>query len=353
MSMPMKLHSVMIVLLAGACCYPTIVKAQQEIGHFAPGVLGIRDFTMPAPGWYGALYSYKYSTTQLNDAEGNEFNSVTIGPGPGTTIDLNVDVNVGVIAPTIMWVSKWKILGASYGVFISPSFSNTSVGAALSIYTGSGRSAEEKQFGAGDLYIEPLWLTWTKEHVDVAFAYGFYAPVGKYNTSTYTLPSGSITAEDADNIGYGFWTHQFQTAAALYPWSDRRMAIETALTYEAHGNKKDYDLTPGQNLSLNWGISQYLPLQSDQMLLLEVGPAGYDSWQVTNDSGDDAVNPPNKDAVHAVGGQVGLTQVKWNAALNFHYFYEFSAKDRFRGSSIGLNFAIKLSKKKSETEAQK
>jgi hypothetical protein len=47
--------------------------------------------------------------------------------------------------------------------------------------------------------------------------------------------------------------------------------------------------------------------------------------------------------VHAIGFQVGLTQVKWNAALNFHYFYEYAAKDRFQGSSIGLNFAIKLS----------
>jgi len=345
----MKLHFVLMGLLASVLCYPTILKAQQEIGHFAPGVLGIRDFAMPEPGWYGALYSYKYSTTQVNDADGNKINSITINPGngPSATVDLNVDVNVGVIAPTIIWVSKWKILGASYGAFISPSFSNTSVGAALSIHTGSGRSTEEKQFGFGDLYIQPVWLGWTKDHFDMAFGYGFYAPTGKYNTQIYSLPAvgGSITAEDADNIGYGFWTHQLQAATSWYPWSDRRMAVATALTYEANGNKRDYDLKPGNALSLNWGISQYLPLQSDQMLLLEVGPAGYDSWQVTNDSGSDAVNPPTKDGVHAVGGQLGFTQVKWNAALNFHYFYEFSAKDRFRGSSIGLNFAIKLSHK--------
>jgi len=345
----MKSHFVIIGLLAGVFCCPTIVNAQQEVGHFAPGVLGIRDFVMPEPGWYGALYSYKYSTTQLNDADGNEIKSITInpGPGPGTTVDLDVDVNVGVIAPTIMWVSNWKILGANYGAFISPSFSNTSVGASLSIQTGSGRSTDANQFGVGDLYIEPLWLTWTKEHFDVAFAYGFYAPVGKYNTSTFTIPAiGSFTAEDADNIGLGFWTHQLQAAASWYPWSDRRMEVATALTYEVHGNKKDYDLKPGQNLSLNWGISQYLPLKSDQTLLLEIGPAGYNSWQITYDSGADAVNPPTKDAVHAVGGQLGLTQVTWNAAVNFHYFYEFSAKDRFRGSSIGLNVAIKLSHKK-------
>ena len=49
-----------------------------------------------------------------------------------------------------------------------------------------------------------------------------------------------------------------------------------------------------------------------------------------------------KDQVHAIGGQIGLTYVPWNGALNFHYFYEFAAKDRFQGQSIGLNFAIKF-----------
>jgi hypothetical protein len=37
--------------------------------------------------------------------------------------------------------------------------------------------------------------------------YGFYAPVGKYDTSTRTLPGGAtVTAESSDNIGLGFWT---------------------------------------------------------------------------------------------------------------------------------------------------
>ena len=344
----MKCSPVFIGLLSAVLCLPKPAEAQQEVGHFAPGVLSIRDFAMPEPGLYGALYSYKYYTTQLNDANGNQIKSITIHPGngPSETIDLNVDVNVGVIAPTIIWVSKWKILGANYGAYISPSFSNTSVGASLSIYTGSGRSSNESQFGVGDIYVQPLWLGWTKKYFDIAFGYGFYAPTGKYKTQTITLPSGgSITGEDADNIGYGFWTNQFQVAGSWYPWEDRRMAIATALTYEIHGNKKDYDLKPGQDLSLNWGISQYLPLQSDQMVLLEVGPAGYESWQVTDDTGSDALVPPTKDQVHAIGFQVGLTQVKWNAALNFHYFYEYAAKDRCQGSSIGLNFAIKLSHK--------
>jgi hypothetical protein len=82
-------------------------------------------------------------------------------------------------------------------------------------------------------------------------------------------------------------------------------------------------------------------LSKDQKLLLEIGPAGYSSWQITNDSGSAAANPAVRDEVHAVGGQIGVTYIPWNASLNFHYFYEFAAEDRFQGQSIGLNLAIK------------
>src|SRR5688572_11074499 len=71
-----------------------------EIGHFAPGVLGIRDFSVPDPGLYGVLYNYYYTTDPLNDADGNRVDSITVnpGPGPGVTLDLEVDVHVYAVA---------------------------------------------------------------------------------------------------------------------------------------------------------------------------------------------------------------------------------------------------------------
>lgn len=39
---------------------------------------------------------------------------------------------------------------------------------------------------------------------------------------------------------------------------------------------------------------------------------------------------------------MGLTHVPGKWALSLHYFYEFDAKDRLQGESIGLNFAIKF-----------
>ena len=119
-------------------------------------------------------------------------------------------------------------------------------------------------------------------------------------------------------------------------------AVTAALTYEIHHKKADFDLTPGQNLTLNWGLSQFLPLTRDQKLLLEVGPAGYSSWQISDDTGSDAKNSDVHDEVHAVGGQLGLAYLPWLASLNFHAFYEFAAKDRFQGQAFGISLAKKF-----------
>jgi hypothetical protein len=316
-----------------------------EIGHYVPGLPNIRDFAMPEPGFYGVLYNYFYFSDRLNDRDGDEINAVTINPrgGAGVTLDVDVDLDIYALAPTLIWVSEWKILGAKYGAFITPSLANTSIGASLATTTGRGVDPDTSQFAMGDLFVQPLWLGWTRTHWDIALGYGFYAPVGQYDTSTVTLPGGAtVTAESADNIGLGFWTHQFQGAATWYPWAHKATAVNAVLTYELHSDKEDFDLTPGQNLTLNWGISQFLPLRKDQKLLLEAGVTGYSSWQIADDSGSDARNPSVHDEVHAVGGQLGLTYVPWAASLNMHYFGEFAAQDRFQGQVFGVSVAKKF-----------
>jgi hypothetical protein len=162
--------------------------------------------------------------------------------------------------------------------------------------------------------------------------------VGKYDTETATVPGiGPVKTESSDNIGYGFWTNQLQGSGAWYPMDNKGTAVIAALTYEINGKKQGFDLTPGDNLTLNWGISQFLPLRHDMSLVLDLGPAGYDTWQITDDSGSAATT--TRDQVHAVGGQLGLTYVPWMASLTAHGFYEYDAENRFQGESFGLNLA--------------
>ena len=315
-----------------------------EIGHYAAGVMNIRDLAMPEPGFYAVLYNYAYRTDQLNDRHGDEVGAVTVqGPFGRRKVTVRLDVNVDAYAlsPALVWVSNWSLLGAKVGALVAPSFGNTSVGAALSSSTGRGGQAEASQFGVGDLFVQPVWLGWTGDHYDVAFGMGFYAPIGKYDVESVTLPHlGTIKAEAADNIGLGFWTQQTQLAGYWYPFNNKGTAIGLGLTHEINTKKADFDLTPGQNLSLNWGVSQFLPITSDHTLLLEVGPTGYDTWQVTNDSG--RLSTGVRDEVHAAGLQLGLTHVPWNLAVNFHWFHEYAARDRFQGDVLGLSIAKKF-----------
>ncbi|HLH52893.1 MAG TPA: transporter, partial [Verrucomicrobiae bacterium] len=162
-----------------------------------------------------------------------------------------------------------------------------------------------------------------------------------YRTETITLgPIGPFKTTAPDNIGLGFWTHQFQGAVYWYPRPDQSLAVMAALTYEINGNQQGFDITPGEHLTLNWGLSKNFPLTSNESLVLEVGPAGYDSWQVTDDTGSNARNPNVHDQVHGVGGQIGVTYAPWNVTLDFSYFYEFYAVDRFQGQSLSINLGF-------------
>ena len=316
-----------------------------ETGHFAPGAFNIRDFVLPDAGFYWGVYNYGYRTTRANDANGNKISSRTL-TGPGgqtTTVNLDVDISAYALSPFFMWVSGKKVLGAKYGVMVNPTFSNANIDGLLSIGNRVGRSVSAGDFNISDTYVQPVWLGWTGKHYDISYAYGFYIPTGTYKTTIVNVPVvGPVQTLSASNTGYGFWTNQNQGALYIYPWSDQRLAIENALTWEIHRKKRNFDLTPGQNLTWSWGVSEYIPLTKDENLLLEAGPAGYSSFQVSDDKGADAINPSVRDSVHAIGVQVGVTSVKRNITANFSWFHEYSAVDRFQGNSIGLNFSARF-----------
>jgi len=137
-------------------------------------VMNIRDYVMPDPGWYTAIYNYFYITDQLNNANGDAINSVIIEPSPGPAIKLgvNVDVDLYALLPTLIWVTDVKPLGIKYGALISPSFVNANLNAEVDALRGRGGSVAAGSFGVGDLFVQPVWLGKSLPHWDFAFAYG-------------------------------------------------------------------------------------------------------------------------------------------------------------------------------------
>lgn len=321
------------------------------VSHFVPGMMNVRDFLVPEEeGVYAALYLGNYSTGKLKDNHGNTIDTATfqtnksLGPGipAGAKITASLDTNVDMylIAPTFVWNTGYKLFGADYAMLISLPFANTTVGAALDTLTdinlanqavsmGKQLSVNDSAFNISDIYVQPLMLGWHGKHYDITTGYGFYAPSGKYNS------------DDIANTGLGFWGHQLQLAGAYYPFDNKGTALMLAGTYEINQKTQGKDFTQGSHFTLNWGLSQFLPITDNA--LLEVGPAGYSQWQVQDNHGADQpsfLNSPNQ--VHAAGGQIGLALPKANAKLTFHYFSEFDAKSRFQGDYAGFTAAIKF-----------
>ena len=315
-------------LLWGVLCMVLVSQGPAwagQLGHSGPGVFNIRDLLMPEAGVYVVPYFFMYNSDTFKDRNGNAVSAINLGP-----VKLNVDASVKsyTFVPAFVWVSKWEILGARYGVQILPSFSNISFQAALRTGTGFGLGLDQSTFAAGDLGVKPVWLNWDGDHHSINASYAFYAPTGKYENGA------------RDNVGLGFWTHEFQVATAWFPWKHRGTAVTLTGTYEHHHKIQGANITPGGRASLTWGISQYLPLNDAKSLILEVGPMGYSQWQMQKDTGSD-VNPNfnAKDQIHAAGGQISMLYSPWKTSLNFHALQEFSARARFEGQWYVLSLA--------------
>jgi hypothetical protein len=324
-----------------------IARAQ---AHFNPGVANIRDYAVPEPGLYLAVYNYDYQTSDLTDNNGNKVSQVILGPpnGPNFPVNVKVDANIYALSPLILWITPWKFLGAQYGAYIGPAFSNSNVGAALSTLDGQGINPNTSQFAAADLFVQPLWLGWNRKHFDVAAGYGFYAPVGKFNYQTKDFSIiGERTFTAADNTGLGYWTHQLQGNVTWYPNPNRGLAVSNTLTGEINGKQEGTGVTSGDYLTWNWGASKYIPVEKPvPRHLVEAGLTGYSEWQITDTTGPNVSNPGYHHQVHGIGGQIGVIFVAQSLELNFRYLHEYYSENRLQGNSYGLNLGVTLKKPK-------
>jgi hypothetical protein len=306
-----------------------------QLGHYTPAYINVRDlFVPPEEGIYYVQYNYLYTTDTLKNRDGDTVGSVLVDTPLGTTtLTVDPEVDVFAAAPVALWVSPWKVFGARHAALVNVGFATSSIDASLHL-ARSGRFLDQSITetlradvgGVSDMFVQPVWLGWSGKHYDAAAAYGFYAPTG------------------SDGISLEYWEHQFQATGAWYPWEDRRMSVMVGGTYEVGHERQDRDLTPGDRFTLNWGISQFLPLKKDLTILAELGVRGYSQWQLDADSGSAVSQLLNvqlnaKDRIHSVGLQAGLTFPPHKASLNFGYMWEFGAEARFDGRWVGLTFS--------------
>jgi hypothetical protein len=283
----------------------------------------------PPSGLFVVGYNLFISSDVYVDRNGNEVKTLPLGQlDPSLpSVDLDLDLNAFATVPALFWGSHFEILGgARYLVGVVPSYVTASGTIRSEVSGGVAdttiRSVDEATVsGWGDLFVAPLGLCWGFDQFDLTLMYGFYAPTGRYATG------------DDDNVGLGFWTHQFQGYGYYYPVPDKSTAIMVGLTYELTGTVKDADVNPGNRFTLEWGISQYLSEQ------LEVGVQGGHNWQVSDDAGNDVYwDPTFRDRKSTVAFSLGYWPVVNRLYLSGKYAFDFGIRGRFKSPFWSVNF---------------
>ena len=328
---------VLALLLAAAFMLSSTVSASAQVvspvqgGHFMPNVASIRDMAYPPPGLFVLWYNLSISSDTYIDRNGNELKSLNLSElDPGLPdVDLNLKLDGWATVPAVAWGSNFALLGgARYVIAISPSYAS----ADGSVVTERGGGAVDSTItgyeegtvsGWGDLFVSPLQLYWTFEKFDVAAMYGFYAPTGRYETGAN------------DNMGLGFWTHQFQGYGYYYPVADKSTALMVGLTYELTGNIKDEDMNPGNRFTLEWGFSQYLTEQ------FEIGIQGGHNFQISDDTGSDVYW---KAGVHDRKSTVAFSAGFWPFPgwlyISGKYAFDFGCIQRFKTDTWMINLIL-------------
>jgi len=319
---------VFISLLTYSAATAQRVSAYQA-GSYQPGLMNVRDLAPPGAGLVFIDYSFWNNSNSYIDQFGNEVNSLTIDLSPiypGTdAVVLNFDQQVSGYAnvPVIFYTSRFKILKARYMASINPSYLTSNFRMNVHV-KDTAVTATGNTGGFGDLSFIPLGLGWSiRDRIDVSFFYTVYAPTGRYETGA------------ADNIGKGYWTHQFQAPFYLY-FLEKATALFLMPTFEVNGKIKDRDFRSGNRFTIEYGISQYVT----PWLELEI--INGHNWQVSNDIGEavwwrkSALDV--RDRTSTFGAGLGVWP--WEGRLNVRLKYAFDYNVRQRYKSNFWSFSV-------------
>jgi len=287
-----------------------------QAGAYQSGLLNVRDLSAVDPGLYFLDYNYWNSSNSYYDRNGEKVDGFESALGH---VDLSQQVGGYTNVPVIFWVSKFKIFGARYMASLAPVFMSSNY--KMNIHADRNDSTAFSMGntgGLGDIAVIPLALSWTfGNNIDLAFYYTFYAPTGRYENGA------------GDNVGRGYWTHQFQLPFYYY-LQDKATAFVVVPTFEFNSEVEDSDVIPGSRMTLEYGISQYVT----SWLELEI--LNGHNWQVGDDTGDDAwwreTQMYTKDKTNTVSFGVGVWP--WAGRLNLRakYAMDYGVTQRYKSN---------------------
>lgn len=297
-----------------AFCGCSVIGFAQQKAQWVPGQYGLNAGVLPDPGFSYLQMPMNYSASRLNDSSGHKLPV----PNASGTYSFWVDENI------LMFVPKYKILGGHYAAYAMVPFANGSLVADIGGLTGRGGGG-----GLGDTFYSPATLGWHFERADFNVGYAFTAPTGRYSFGAN------------DNVGSGYWGNNLLSGTTAYLTKNKGTSANLYTVWEGHGQKSGTKITPGQAFTMEWGLSQALPLDKQMHKLVQLGLIGFDQFQVTANSGPTRLFPYYSS--HGMGVQSNFIALPQGVSLFFKYLGDISAKAAPQGRTFvfGGSWTIK------------
>lgn len=290
-----------VALLLVACGPPVTA---QETNHYPNGTSGILAGSVPGPGLYYLMYNLFYETDQLKDNAGN-----TVLAPDGNSLDFRAKAFANV--HRFIHVTHLKFLGAEFSW-------NVAVPLVYRSVRIDNFNVDDSNFALGDINLEPLVLEWRGPQWDFGIGYGLFAPTGDRDDQHPAKP------------GKNFWTHYPIVAGTWFFDQERTWSASFLSRYEVHGKRQDVDITPGNDISVEWGVGKSFGT-------LIVGISGYAQWQVTSDTGADInYDASVHDRVFGIGPEIQYFFPEYGFGFQLRHWREFGAEDRSEGSITTL-----------------
>ena len=337
---------VIVALALASAPAPAQVASPLQPGHYVPGIMNVRDMATPPDGLVVVWYNWRTSSDTFVDRDGNELSRLNLGEiDPGyPDLDVELELKGFATVPVLFWARGTNFLGgARYIATIAPNYFTADYKIAGEVVGGGSDPgyAEGSISGWSDLLVTPLGLSWALGRFDDAtvpdedMAALGAPPLRRFNLTTiysFVAPTGRYTTGADDNLGLGFWTHQFQAFGYYYPHEFQTTALMAGLTYELNGGIEDADVNPGNRLSLEWGLSHYFNSW------FEFSVHGAHNWQITDDAGADVFWDPS---VHDRKNSLMLGAGFWPWAgrlqLTARWGFDYDLRQRFDNSNLMLN----------------
>jgi hypothetical protein len=287
-----------------------------EQGHYVPGSWSPRDLISAPEGMkVVAPYVTFYDAGSARTGDGERIDSST---------GIDVGANSWMFTPVIVYAPPIEFLGADWMVVAVPAFGEAGANARLTAFEEDIPLFDNNNTGLGDLYAIPLNATWhLSEKWAVSAQYSLWAPIGEY------------ASDRSDNVGLGYWSHDFRGTVSYFPWSNPGLLLSASVLHEINGDKQGFDLRPAPHTSVELGASMAF---SERILggvmlggIWETGDAS--GTEVTEDGHDRMLNAAIEASYWVVPGELGAMA---------RITREFSVRDRFEGTTytVGLNIAL-------------